>query len=83
MARRGSQSFEKRRKEKLRLDRQAAKRERRQAPRDEFTDDDAPDEMVLMERFRVLSERHDAGKMDDVAYQTERRKIFEELGLEP
>lgn len=80
MGRRGAESFEKRRKEKARLERQAVKRERRQAPKEDV--DDAPDEMALMERFRVLSERHAAGKIGDVAYAAGRREIFSALGLE-
>jgi hypothetical protein len=80
MGRKGTESFEKRRKEKARLERQAAKRERRVAPKEEATD--GPDETALMERFRVLSERHAAGKMSNAAYEMQRREIFEALGLD-
>jgi hypothetical protein len=35
-----------------------------------------------MERFRVLSERYAAGIVTREEYETERREIFSELGLE-
>lgn len=83
MARRGAQSFEKRRKERERLERQAAKRERLRARKEtDDAPDDAPDEMALMERFRVLSERHAAGEVDAATYAAQRAEIFEALGVE-
>jgi hypothetical protein len=38
--------------------------------------------MALMEEFRLLSERHAAGLLDESAYQTERHRIFVDLGIE-
>jgi hypothetical protein len=35
-----------------------------------------------MEEFRVVSERHAAGGLDDEAYAEERHRIFVALGLE-
>ena len=81
MGRRSAETFGKRQREKARLERQAAKRERREAARYEEPEDEGPDESALMERFRVLSERHAAGEMTAEAYESERAKIFEALGL--
>jgi len=73
----------KRARERARQERQAAKRERRQsgAPTDAGAND-AADEAVHMERFRILSERHAAGTMTDDAYAEERHRIFVALGIE-
>ena len=35
-----------------------------------------------MEEFRVLSERHAAGEVDQASYDEERHRIFVELGIE-
>ena len=40
------------------------------------------DEMALMEEFRLLSERHAAGLIDDAGYQAERHRLFVDLGIE-
>lgn len=83
MAKRGSQSFEKRRLEKNRQERQAAKREKREAGKEPGDGDaDAPDEATLNERFRLLSERRAAGEVDELTYEKARHKIFVALGLE-
>jgi len=76
----GRETFGKRMREKSRQERQAAKRERREAVKE--TDDQVPNEEALMERFRLLSERHAAGAIDDEAFEAERREVFAALGLE-
>lgn len=77
----------KRARERARQEKQAAKRARRQggsADQSETTEEpeDAPDEGALMEEFRVLSERHAAGEVDQASYDEERHRIFVELGIE-
>jgi len=73
----------KRARERARLERQAAKRERRHSSSSVAPDpEDAPDESELMEEFRVLSERHAAGLVTDDVYQQERHRIFVDLGIE-
>lgn len=87
MAQRGREGVAKRAKERARQERQEAKRLRRQGGAEETQDaeengDAVPDEMALMEEFRLLSERHAAGLLDESAYQTERHRIFVDLGIE-
>lgn len=81
MARRGRESFEKRRIEQARRDRKKAKREKTEARRAEDEGGET-DEAALMERFRVLSERHAAGEIEDADYETQRSELFAALGLE-
>ena len=76
----GRESFEKRRLEKVRVERKAEKRDKRELRKTEGDSD--LDEVALMERFRVLSERHANGDIDDLAYKTQRHEIFSALGLE-
>lgn len=88
----GRETFHKRQREKRRDERKAAKRERREAAKRERREaveladgtgsPDAPDETALMERFRLLSERHAAGEVNEEAYAAERRDIFSALGLD-
>lgn len=78
----GRESFEKREREKKRQQRSAAKRERRET-RAEHRGDTAPvDSAELMERFRVLSERHAAGAVSNEQFDEQRRQILTELGLD-
>ena len=73
----------KRAREKARLERQAAKRQRRESgPNDAAVPTDGPDETALMEEFRRLSERHAAGQVGEAIYLQERHRIFVELGIE-
>jgi hypothetical protein len=73
----------KRARERARLEKQAAKREKRQGGSDEVTEPvDAPDEDALMEEFRVLSERHAEGQIPQDQFDQERHRIFVELGIE-
>jgi len=73
----------KRARERARLEKQAAKRERREAASAAAADpSDAPDETALMEEFRVLSERHAAGLVSDDDLAEERHRIFVALGIE-
>lgn len=74
----------KRARERTRKEKQDAKRARRHRTADESATADASpvDEAKLMEEFRVLSERHAAGHLDEDSYGAERHRIFVELGIE-
>lgn len=73
----------KRARERARLEKQAAKRERRQGASEAVAEPvDAPDEDALMEEFRVLSERHAEGRVPQDQFDQERHRIFVELGIE-
>jgi hypothetical protein len=76
----GRESFEKRRLEKVRDERKAEKRDKRVLRKTEGESD--LDEAALMERFRLLSERHANGELDELAYKSQRHEIFAALGLE-
>ena len=84
MAQRGREGAAKRAKERARQERQEAKRQKRWESPDETeaTSAEPVDEMALMEEFRLLSERHAAGLLDDAGYETERHRLFVELGIE-
>jgi hypothetical protein len=77
----GRESFEKREREKKRQQRSAEKRQRREA-RDADIGGGTVDSDALMERFRVLSERYEAGAVTHEQYEAERLQIFSELGLD-
>ena len=78
----GRESFEKREREKKRQQRSAAKRERREARAEPEVATATVDTDALMEQFRVLSERYEAGRVTEAQYAAQRLKIFSELGLD-
>ena len=76
----GSETFQKRERERKRQERAAERRERREARKND--DDVAPVSTEdLMEQFRILSEQHAAGAIDAETYEAERSEIFVQLGL--
>ncbi len=77
----GRESFEKRRLQKVRQEKQAEKRDRRSEQRPE-DGAEAVDETVLMEQFRMISEQRSAGALTEEDYEAQRREIFVALGLE-
>lgn len=77
----GSESFQKRERERKRQARAAERRERRDARQDAREEAEVVDSDALMEQFRVLSERHARGEVDAETYEAERTAIFEALGL--
>ncbi|MEZ5169592.1 MAG: hypothetical protein R3A49_02460 [Acidimicrobiia bacterium] len=85
MAGRGRQTFEKRQREKQRQERAAAKRARREE-RKQAKEEEDPDEVVdtddLLERFRILNEKHEAGEIDDESFEEEKEVLFEALGMQ-
>jgi len=82
MGKRGQQSAEKRRIDKLRQEKQAAKRERRHSSEEGGADGEAVDTEAIMERFRILSEAHAAGKVSDEDFEPARHEIMVALGVE-
>lgn len=76
----GSESFQKREREKRRQERAAERRERREQRKE--IEPEPVDTDALMERFRVLSEQHACRAIDDATYEAERLAIFTALGLE-
>jgi hypothetical protein len=80
VARRGGEAALKRAREKARLEKQEAKREKRQArasaPVPEVNVD------ALMEEYASLSARHEAGQITAARFNEERQRIFEALGIE-
>ena len=83
MAGRGHQTFAKRQRERAKQERAAQKRERREERKSQAdaAEDGGLDEDALLEQFRVLSEKHDAGEISDESFEERRAKIFEQLGL--
>lgn len=86
---RGSESFQKRQREKNKRERAAAKQARRHGKLDDpfETEEEVPSsngksEAELYEDFRLLSEKYQSGGMDEEAYEQRRAEIFEQLGLE-
>lgn len=82
MAKRSREGALKRAREKARQEKKEAKRERKEAkPADEATLPEA-DENVLLEEFARLSARFEANELTQDRYDSERQRIFEELGIE-
>jgi len=75
------QSFNKRQRERAKKEKAALKRERRHSSEDGDGTDDPLDEDALLERFRLLNERHAAGTVTVEDFEAERLEIFELLGL--
>ena len=80
---RGRESFEKRARELKRQERATLKRERREDRATTESDAPAVDEEALMTRYGQLSERREAGEIDEETFERERVAIFVELGLVP
>ncbi|WP_419918852.1 hypothetical protein [Candidatus Poriferisocius sp.] len=84
---RGSESFQKRQREKNKKERAAAKQARRQGKAEDPFEQEEPlpsgrSEADLYEDFRLLSEKYQSGGMDEETYELRRAEIFEQLGLE-
>ena len=75
----GSETFQKRERERKRQERAAERRERRESRRDQEESPVSTEE--LMEQFRILSEQHAAGAIDNETCETERSAIFVQLGV--
>lgn len=76
------QSFNKRQRERAKKEKAALKRERRHSKPEDGDGSEGPlDEDALLERFRVLNERHAAGTVTAEDFEAERQEIFDLLGL--
>ena len=75
----GSETFQKRERERKRQERAAERRERREARKNDETEPVSTED--LMEQFRILSEQHAAGAIDAETYEAQRSEIFVQLGL--
>jgi hypothetical protein len=80
---RGRESFAKRAREVKRQERATLKRERREERSAAEADAPPVDEEALMARYGELSERREAGEIDEETFEQERLAIFVELGLVP
>lgn len=78
---RGRETFEKRARELKRQQRATQKRERREERDREAADAPPVDEDALMARYGELSQRREAGEIDEATFEQERVAIFVELGL--
>jgi hypothetical protein len=76
----GSETFQKRERERKRQERAALKTERREMRRN-TEDEESVSTDELMEQFRILSEQHASGAVDSETYEAERAAIFVQLGL--
>ncbi|CAN5769461.1 MAG: hypothetical protein ACR2JF_02535 [Iamia sp.] len=81
MAGKSRPSAEKRRIDKERQEKQAAKRERRHNRESDGSQEEVNTEEI-MERFRVLSEAHAAGKVSDEEFGPARHELMVALGVE-
>lgn len=77
------QSFQKRQRELARQERAAAKRARRHSRESGDTEDEAGalSEDELLEQFRLLNERREAGTVSAEDFEARRIEIFAQLGL--
>ncbi len=82
MVRRGREAITKRARELSRQEKQANKKEKRDARSEDRTALPATDENALMEEFARLSERYSSEQISETEYTSERRRIFDELGLD-
>lgn len=82
MAKRSREGALKRAREKARQDKKDAKRERKAAKSTDEAETTEVDETALLEEFARLSARYEADQVSEDRYQTERERIFDELGIE-
>lgn len=82
MAKRSRESILKRAREKAREEKKEARRERKEAKNFDETALPEADENALMEEFALLSARYEANEMTEDRYNSERQRIFDELGIE-
>ena len=82
MAQRGREAMGKRARERARLEKQEAKKLRREELADGTPTSSEAEAAVLMEQFRQLSERRAANAVSQADFIEERRRIFELLDIE-
>lgn len=81
MAKKGREAWAKRAREVARQEKQAQKRERRQA-RSDSEPEPAMDEATLLEDYARISEQYSASLVSEAEFQEERRRIMTALGME-
>ncbi len=88
MAGKNRERYEKRLRERAKQEKAAAKREQRDLKRrgvDEegnpVPDEEGPSEADLLEQFRLLSESHAAGELEDEMFEQRRAELMEALGF--
>jgi len=82
MAKRSHEAMGKRARERARLEKQEAKREKRQSRSREGAAPLTFDETELMEQFAQLSAQYETKQIGEVEYAEKRRRILDELGIE-
>ena len=82
MARPGGEAMAKRNRERARQEKQEAKREKQISRQAEAANEPEIDETALMEEYARLSEQFEANLISESVYTEERRRIFDELGLQ-
>ncbi|MGD2102962.1 MAG: hypothetical protein PVG83_12085 [Acidimicrobiia bacterium] len=82
MAKRSRESFQKRAREKARLEKQAEKRAKREARSSDDDEVSRVEEDELMQEFARLSARYEADEISDERFHEERHRIFVSLGIE-
>lgn len=82
MARPGGEAMAKRNRERARQEKQEAKREKQISRQAEAANEPEVDEAALMEEYARLSEQYEANLISESVYSEERRRIFDELGLQ-
>lgn len=84
MAKRGREAMAKRARERIRQEKQEAKEEKRlERAANEEEPLSAAEETALMEEFARLSRRYQDEEISESDYQEQRRRIFDQLGLDP
>ncbi len=78
-----SNTWEKRRKEKVRRERKEAKRAKRDEKRESTSEpvEEGPTNEELMAQFAALGREHAQGAIDDATFQVRRNEIWLALGL--
>jgi len=82
MARKSREAVLKRQREKARQEKREAKLEKRLAREASETSVDPADEQALMEQFARLSERYENNQISTADFETQRHRIFVDLGIE-
>lgn len=72
----------KRERERVRQQRQQAKRLKRETASPQPEGIGSSEEARLMDEFRLLSERHAAGAVSETTYAIERHRILAQLGID-
>jgi hypothetical protein len=78
---RGREAALKRAREKARLDKREAKREKKETRQAGESEGGEVDELQLWEQFARLNESHEANRITTKDFEVERQRIMAELGI--